>query len=106
MEIEYDARKNDDNLAKHGVTLDEAAEVWNGVVVNILQLGRLLRKRGVSTMTKRITSEEFDTRFDAGEDLDDYLDYDAVTVEDATPRDVLLSFCLLLFSSFLFALLK
>ena len=35
MEIEYDARKNGDNFAKHGVTLDEAAEVWNGVVVNI-----------------------------------------------------------------------
>ncbi len=35
MEIEYDARKNGVNFAKHGVTLDEATEVWNGVVVNI-----------------------------------------------------------------------
>ena len=35
MEIEYDIRKNDDNLAKHGITLEEASEVWNGIVVNI-----------------------------------------------------------------------
>ena len=42
-------------------------------------------------MAKRITSEEFDARFDAGEELEEYLDYDAVTVEDPDPRDVLLS---------------
>ena len=42
-------------------------------------------------MVKRITSEEFDARFDAGEDMDEYLDYDAITVEDPDPRDVLLS---------------
>ena len=42
-------------------------------------------------MAKRITSEEFDAKFDAGEDLDEYLDYDAITVEDPDPRDVLLS---------------
>lgn len=42
-------------------------------------------------MVKRITSEEFDARFDAGEDMDEYLDYDAITIEDPDPRDVLLS---------------
>ena len=42
-------------------------------------------------MPKRITSEEFDARFDVGEDMDEYLDYDAITVDDPSPRDVLLS---------------
>ncbi len=42
-------------------------------------------------MAKQITSEEFDARFDAGEDMDEYFDYDAITVENPDPRDVLLS---------------
>ena len=35
METEFDPKKNNENLAKHGITLEDAAAIWGGTVVNI-----------------------------------------------------------------------
>lgn len=35
MDTEYDSVKNENNLAKHGITLEDAAAIWGNRVVNI-----------------------------------------------------------------------
>ena len=35
MEIEFNLKKNEDNFAKHGISLEDAASIWGTTVVNI-----------------------------------------------------------------------
>ena len=35
MEAGFDQKKNEGNLVKHGISLDDAAAIWGGTVVNI-----------------------------------------------------------------------
>lgn len=42
-------------------------------------------------MTKQISAEEFDTRFDNGEEMDDYLDLDNAIVENSDPKNILIA---------------
>jgi len=56
MKFEHDENKSQINKEKHGIDFIEAQNLWKEIM-------------------KKITAEEFDTKFDNGEDIDEYLDF-------------------------------
>ena len=51
MDIEFDAVKNENNLTKHGITLEDAAAIWGIRVVNI-PAGNIDGEKRVKTLGK------------------------------------------------------
>ena len=68
MKLDYDPQKSESNKAKHGIDFVEAALVCDDDDFS----------KEVVTMNnaKTISAEGFDRKFDAGEDVSEYLDFD------------------------------
>ena len=68
MEFEYDPQKGDGNLARHGISFEEATLLWSDP-------DRLeAPAKTVDEARYAMKAEEFDRLFDEGEDIVEHLD--------------------------------